>query len=142
MGHHQNGTAVRQEMQRRFPDLGTRYPTAISAGPTRKRETEEEITWCSHVKIPPLSSKFSTAQPRCGWIFSLLLCPNPTRWLRLLVIALDFLSDFTDASSSLPHIFRDASFFLLSLCESQRDRLEAAVAVWFHFIDAQRVMTS
>lgn len=44
----------------------------------------------------------------------------------------------------LPHSLTDSEtlLFFLSLCESQWGRLEAAVVVWLHFIDAQRVMTS
>lgn len=44
----------------------------------------------------------------------------------------------------LPHSLTDSEtlLFFLSLCESQWGRLEAAVAVWPHFIDVQRVMTS
>lgn len=87
-------------------------PFLPSPAPTRIRETEEEITWRSYTKIPPLSSKCSSAEPRCCSIFSLLLCPNLTRWLRLLVIALDFQSDFTPASSLLPYWIRGASFLV------------------------------
>lgn len=88
-------------------------PFLSSSVPTRERKTEEEITWRSYTKIPSFSSKCSTAEPCCCWIFSLLLCPNLTPWLKLLLITLDFWSDFIPASSSLPYKFRDVSFLFL-----------------------------
>lgn len=64
-----------------------------------------------------LYSKYLHLAPStyCCWIFSLLLCPNPSHWLKLLVIALDFQSDFTHNSclSLLPKRSRDNYFPVL-----------------------------
>lgn len=113
-------------------------PFLSSPVPTRERKTEEEITWCSYTKIPPLSSKCSTAEPSCCWIFSLLLCPNLTHWLKLLVIALDFWSDFTPASSSLPYEFRCSCPVPVRISVRLTGRCSCDLAP----LDAQRVMTS
>lgn len=52
VGHHQNGLAVCQELQGRFPGLQTQYPKTIShiPSPPREWETEEEITWRSYTQ--------------------------------------------------------------------------------------------
>lgn len=96
VGHHQNGLAVCQELQGRFPGLGTQYPKTISPIPSPLKRTRDRGG--DHMAF--LYSKYLHLAPstHCCWIFSLLLCPNLNHWLKLLVIALDFQSDFTHNS--------------------------------------------